>query len=289
MVSNLVFGYFTWMCCRLSNSVSGISCYSCESTIDAVSEQCLNQVGETRKYIKACPPNIDRCYARIKSHSEISRGCADDKAMHYRDCKRERSTPFCTICVGSLCNHWDTLQESELLCSFCSDQSYDTSCAEGATTRKCPVVTTHGRNIYCYTAFDLSTGVVQERGCMADELLIGSHGNFIWPCHGNNCNRKDDSGKFSCISFSGFVSKFDHQKQTVRCDKNRKSDVSGCYTIFKGKTAELGCNSQLPIQDFMALSRSDSAAQFCFESDCNGIIGGHKIIHILIGNNLQGC
>lgn len=198
-----------------------------------------------------------------------------DFDQDYRTCK---GSPHCSICEGSLCNHWETLQESELHCSFCHAHDSENFCNGGEDTRQCPVVVTHGRNIYCFTAFDLSTGFVQERGCMDDSYLSEIHGHFLVPCWHDNCNAPAKLDEFYCVSFSGFVSKFEHQKQTIRCNRNVKSRVSGCFTIFKGKAAELGCISQLSFHDFVNLSKEDEGTvQFCYEPNCNGIIGGFHL------------
>lgn len=254
-----------------------ISCFACHSTSSSVSPQCLTSVAETHKYITTCAPGVTRCYARFTPLSdELVRGCADDLDWSFEDCL---SSPFCSICTGDLCNNWNALEESDLHCSFCSNRQGDISCnAHTDTLAKCPIVATHGTNIYCFTAFDFLIGKVSERGCIEDRVLAETHGHFLLPCQGNNCNEREQIAKFSCISYYGFASKFNnHHKQTVRCDVRQKSQLPGCHTILEGKLRLLGCNSQLSVQEFATLSLPNSAAQFCYTPDCNRLTGELKL------------
>lgn len=265
-----------------SSTLTGnsISCFSCESSEETFSEQCVNNVAEARKYIQPCANHVTRCFALITSQTDIIRGCFDTEVEHGKTCARE--SPYCNICGGSLCNKWNVEQSSELMCSFCrdtedNDHNYDNSCSSGGEdTLQCPIITTQGRNIYCFTAFRISTGRVVERGCMEDNKPILEGDIFYLTCAENYCNKPQMLDKFSCHAFNGFKSKLTDQKMrnSVACNKNLKSYVPGCYTIMRGKKIEMGCNSLFSMRDFATLYQwSKSAVQFCFRNNCNSVFG----------------
>lgn len=252
-----------------------ISCFSCESSMDQFSPQCANNVAETRKYIQQCATHVTRCFAIITSQTDFIRGCFDAAV---------ESSPYCNICEGSLCNHWDVEQSSQLMCSFCEgmdtevEDNYDNSCSSGGEdTLQCPIITTQGRNIYCFTAFRISTGRVVKRGCMEDNEPIVEGDLFYLTCAENHCNRPQLLDKFSCHAFKGFKSKWTEEKlgNSVACNKNSKSYAPGCYTIMRGRQQiEMGCNSLFSMADFVTLYQwSKSAVQFCFQDKCNSVFG----------------
>ena len=234
-----------------------------------MSSDCLS-VRKSEKLIKACSyESTEKCFGKFTLGSDIViRGCADEDDPDYQECLT-KSPAYCSICVGNLCNHWEAFQDSELMCSFCTSQ---VACSSKDTlSRKCPVVASPESNVFCYTSFDRATGIIEERGCSESKALSDYSKYLILPCLEDNCNTLQDMEEFTCTLFSGFVSRFNYQKQTVQCNRHRLTEVPGCYTIFNGKTAEMGCNSQLPFKEFKALMKFNSSAQFCYEPNCNGL------------------
>lgn len=199
----------------------------------------------------------------ITSPTDVIRGC-----LNKMNELTEENQPFVSICQGSLCNTWESQQESYLMCSFCKG---DECLAGREETKRCPIVTLPGANVYCFSRFSISSGRAIERGCM-DDRPTNLPDTFAIPCPNDNCNGPQELDKISCNSFKGLKTQF--KENFVTCNKNLKSHIPGCFSFERGAEVEMGCNSQLPADEFSTLFQWDmSIMQFCFEDKCNSMRG----------------
>ncbi|XP_037949168.1 uncharacterized protein LOC119680432 [Teleopsis dalmanni] len=253
--------------CNLADSLSEyVTCLSCDTDVNGVCVQSVDDITKTRKCHKAC---MTALYPREQDENPaygLARSCYDDLEIEDRNYCETGEKENCKICNGEKCNT-AVVPETRLSCNTCEGD---------CQVPKSMLCAQYRENDKCYIRFDEQHSI-EAMGCRSEfsnieaDYLLKQKRLFL--CGENDCNT------FSILPAAQPCS-LCNSRTDINCVYEPENAITTtcnvqpyteCYSrALADGTTERGCLSSLYDDEFLGcLNGTAQNCEVCSGSSCN--------------------